>query len=140
MIYIVVIYTALLLSFLYSYVNQLAIKITPFYTKALITIAWFITMSILVVLNIDVYQSVNKTELIDLTNFWRFFYWSSFIFGYIVFVILSEYDKQGSGRSMFEIWIDYYKQRLTIFIIIFFATSFFFIYLLFNGTIDTYVY
>ena len=137
MIYIFMTYTLILLSMLYYFINQLAIKITPFYTKALITMAWFTSVSALVILNIDVYQSVNHTTLIDLTNFWRFFYWSSFIFGYIVFVILSEYDKQGSGKSLFEIWVDYYRRRLPIFITIFMTVIFFLIYLMINGILDT---
>lgn len=137
MMYLFMTYAVVLISLLYSFINQLAIKVTPFYTKVLITMAWFTSISVLVILNIDVYQSVNNTVMIELTNFWRFFYWSSFIFGYIVFVILSEYDRQGSGKSLFEIWVDYYRQRLPIFISVFLSIVLFLIYLLMNGILDT---
>lgn len=137
MLYVFMVYSAILLGLLYFLIDQLAIKITPFYTKALITMAWFTSISALIILNIDVYQSVNKSEVIDLRHFWRFFYWSSFIFGYIVFVILSEYDRQGSGKSLFEIWIDYYRERLPIFMTIFLSVICFLIYLMINGILDT---
>lgn len=136
MMYLFVAYSVMTLSGLYALVNQLAIRVTPFYTKALITAAWFTSVSALVILNIDVYQSVNKETQVELTNFWRFFYWSSFIFGYVVFVILSEYDRQGSGKSLFEIWVDYYRRRLPIFIGIFAAIAAFLVYLIHAGNID----
>lgn len=134
-------YATIALPLIYLLVNNLAVKTATLASKLLFTIAWFITLTALFILNIDVYQSIIKPlpgsdssnpafllkmdneyylahEPVNLIQYWRVFYWSSLLFGYVVFTILEEYESQGSGKSIFAIWLDYYKKRLPFFITI----------------------
>jgi hypothetical protein len=101
--------------FLYLLIDRYATNTVTFAAKTLISFSIFCCFSVLVLLNIDVYQSLNNSFVFDLVNVWRFFYWTSFLFGYVVFVVLSEHDRIGSSSSLTSIWINFYRQRLPFF-------------------------
>ena len=100
---------------LYKYISFFAMKITPVPTKLLLSFSLFCCMTAVVLTKIDAYQTLHNEHTFARTNFWRFFYWSSFVFGYVVFVILSESDRVGGSTSFLQMWVDFYKARLLLF-------------------------
>ena len=101
---------------LYMLINRYATDTVTFAAKSLISFSLFCCLSALLLLNIDVYQSLNNIAKFDLVNLWRFFYWSSFFFGYIVFVVLSEHDRVGGSSSLTGIWLNFYRERMPLFV------------------------
>jgi hypothetical protein len=101
---------------LYLIINRYATDTVTIAAKSLISFSLFCGLSALVLLNIDVYQSLNNLVEFDLVNLWRFFYWCSFFFGYIVFVVLSEHDRVGGSSSLTGIWLNFYRERMPLFV------------------------
>lgn len=110
------VYTLLANFGLYRLVSHYAMKIVPVPTKALLSFSLFCCLSAVVVTPLDLYQSIHADHVYPLTNFWRFLYWISFLFGYVIFVVISEKDRVGESRGFLESWLDFYRQRAVIFI------------------------
>lgn len=108
-------YTLLANFVLYRFVTHYAMKIVPVATKLLLSGALFCCATAVLLTPIDLYQSLHSAHVYSLTNGWRFLYWISFLFGYVVFVVISEKDRVGESRSFLESWVGYYRQRAVFF-------------------------
>ncbi len=64
---------------------------------------------------------------------WKIFYWSTYIFGYFIFVILGELDRKGKKHSIVVILMDYYFAKFVYFILIFLVCVVVVSYLLVRG-------
>jgi hypothetical protein len=110
------VYTLLANVGLYHIVAHYAMKIVPVPTKALLSFSLFCCLTAVVLTPLDLYQSIHDNHVYPLTNFWRFLYWISFLFGYVIFVVISEKDRVGESRSFLESWVDFYRQRAVLFV------------------------
>lgn len=97
-------------------------------SKLFMTTSNFAALSALLILNIDVYQNITNTKSNQLYIYWKSLYWASFIFGYFIFVILSEKDRFGGSRSTLSLFMNFYKQRLIpLFLIVIVSTGLLFV-------------
>ena len=121
----------------YRLVHSYAIKTASFSSKFLIAFSLLCCFTALVILNIDISQSLRLqgAPLIDLTPYGRFFYWSSFLFGYVIFVVRAERERLGNSDNFFLVWLNFYRRQLLLFVMIAFSVVFLVVYLLKNKLI-----
>lgn len=99
--------------------NAFFYKICSFYSnrnvsvtsKIVISTSNFCALSALIVLNVDVHQTLTQNQVYETYTFWRILYWISFVYGYIVFVALSEKERFGDSKTTKTLLVDFYKQR-----------------------------
>lgn len=120
---------------LYFGLSRCANKNVSTVSLLFMTTSLFSALVALCLLNIDVYQSITGQRIYELYISWRVFYWVSFVYGYGVFVVLSERDRFVGSRSIFWLFVGFYRDRLLIFLTIGIAAITVLVLLIQRGTL-----
>lgn len=100
---------------LYQFVTYYIVKTATSATKLMLAFSLYCCLSAVVLTPIDLYQSLHDQRWYELTNYWRFLYWVSFVFGYVVFVVVAEKDRVGEEGGLLSMLIGFYRERLWMF-------------------------
>jgi hypothetical protein len=83
-------------------------------SKMIISVSLCTNCFFLYIFILDVQHSFSRGVTFSLKNLWRLVYWSNFIFGFIIFPILTQSERNHSQDSILTLLYTFYKKRLLI--------------------------
>lgn len=120
----------LVLLIFYCIVNSLCLPYIRTHNKLILTLSFSMNFGFVSLLIFDIYQTLSKQHQIGLVQLWRLIYWVNLSFGFLIFPIITEQEKQTQSLSIFRHLYNFWKRRF--FIVVLIAVPIIFLILLTN--------